>query len=653
MRFLHDPMHPSPIFYLSPGQRRASRERSIPGRGIAVAAGLLSLAGAGCDGCRSSKPYTPYTLSDNPSASASGSSAPSGGTPTEDMADAASPADAGPAFPVVQGAPPAGDGKSWPLTGDTAVAAPVGRVFGVGLVVDADGDGQRDLIAWARAPDGLRGEIWFAGGNKPQSGRTIAALPEGLSAPGCSARVELKQVGPRTVVFDFEPRCSGRNRDKAIRWVAVLRLPAAGAGSAPEIGIELRFGVPAEGESIQVAVDPRDRDGDGRDDITAAITLSGSPRPFPAAGAAASASLAFFDRPAGLSRDPSEPEASLKALALGLVTDARRRTTAPRIAAGALSLRRLLTLLCNEAGKPQITTSAGAIRCGEARLLEDAAMAEIEAARNLGDPIGTMAGLARLDALGVRRKDVDALITKSIAQVNATPLHKTAAVPVIEPSPAFSPLAWSGSGDLLVHTQGQVIRVDRISFTEAPVDAALRWPTRLAFPADQPTWKLIAVERRCDEPTLMGRFETGKPEATSVTEIPLPIVIPPHCTPSPRVTAELLGASTQGALVAVGADLIALPLSDPPRPALAESLGLPTGGAVELGAARSPDGATFAIPTGRGLLVATAKGASRSATARLWTGIDASAAYLCVPSNGGDRVACVTPPAATLYEAAR
>jgi hypothetical protein len=649
MRFLHDPMRPSPIFYSSPGRRRASPGLSRPGRAIAFAAALLSLVVAGCDSCRSSKPYTPYTLSDSPSASAS--SASDAGVPPEDMADAASPADAGPAFPVVQGALPPGDGKSWPLTGDTAVAAPVGRVFGVGLVVDGDGDGQRDLLAWARAPDGLRGELWFANGNKPESGRTIAALPEGLSAPGCSARAELKQVGLRTVVFDFDPRCGGRVRDKAIRWIAVLRLPSTGAGAVPEIGLELRFGAPAEGESLQVAVDPRDRDGDGRDDITATVTLAGSPRPFPAAGAASSASLAFFDRPAGLSRDPSEPEASLKSLAAGLVTDARRRTTAPRIAAAALSLRRLHTLLCGEAGKPQITTSAGAIRCGEGRLLEDAAMAEIEATRNLGDPIGTMAGLARLEALGIRRKDVDTLVSKSIPQVTAGPLHKTAAAPIIEPSPAFSPLAWSGAGDLLVHTQGQVIRVDRTSLSEAPVDAALRWPTRLSFPADQPAWKLIAIERRCDEPTLIARIETGKPEATGTTELPLPIAIPPRCTPSQRVTTELLGTSTQGALLAVGADLVALSLADPPRPALAESLALPPGSAVELGAARSPDGFTFAIPTVRGLLVATAKGANRNATARLWTGIDASAAYLCVPSNGGERVACVTPPSATIYEA--
>jgi hypothetical protein len=644
MRFLHDPMH---TLVISPALLRRPRRC---GSVAAVLSFALSFA-AGCDGCRSSKPYTPYTLSDSPSAAPSTGEPANTGAPAQGTTAAASPADAGPPFPVVHGAEPPGDGKRWTLEGDTAVLSPVGRTFGVGLVVDIDGDGKRDLIAWARAPDGLRGELWFAPGNKPESARTIAALPQGLSAPGCSARADLTQVGPRSVVFDFEPRCGERARDKAIRWVTVLRLPAPALGALPEIGLELRLGAPLEGESLQIAVDPRDRDGDGRDDISAVVTLSGAPRPFPTAGATAAATLAFFDRPAGLSRDPSEPETSLKALAARLVADARRKTTAPRVALATLALRRLYTLLCEETGRPLVTTSGGPIRCGASRALEDAAVAEIEAARTLGDPISAMAALARLDALGVHRKDVDALIAKSIPQSTATALYKTTAAPQIEPSPAFGPLAFDAGGDLFVHTQNKVLRVDRTSFSETPIDAPVRWPTRLSYPVDDPAWKLVTIEQRCNEPTLIARFESGKPGAVSTLELPLPIAIPPRCTPSPRVAAELLGASTQGALVAVGADLFALPLSSPPSPALAESLALPPGATVELGAGRSPDGGSLAISTARGLLVVTVKGSNRNATARLWTGIDAGAARLCVPSNGGNRIACVTPPAATIYDA--
>ncbi|MFS8066973.1 MAG: hypothetical protein ACMG6S_11430 [Byssovorax sp.] len=596
----------------------------------------------GCDSCHGGKPYTPYTLSDGPSATPVASSVaamPSGAAAPIDAGSAVD-AEAPPSFAILQGTTPPGDGKSWPLDDGVVATAPIGRTFAVGLVLDMDGDGKRDLLAWSRAPDGLRGELWFAPGGNVASARTLAAMPEGLASPGCSVATQLSQVGPRTLVLDLAPRCGARG--KAIRWIAVLRLVDA---AAPELGLELRAGAPAEGESLQVAVDARDRDGDGRNDVLATLTLSGAPHPLPSAGAQASASLAFFDRPAGLSRDPSEPEASFKAMAASLVADGRRKTTAARIPGAALALRRLHGLLCEEGGKAAITTSAGPVRCGAARAIEDAGMAEVEASLNLGEPLAALAARARLEAMGVHRKDVDALVAKSIPTVTAKVVHKTAAAPAIEPSPAFSPLAWDSAGDLLVHTVDKVIRVDHSAFAEVPIDAALTWPTRLVFPvgADAPSWKLLAVERRCDEPTLTARLASG--------EVALPIAVPPRCTPSSRVTAELLGASDQGALLAVGADVVALPLAAPLKPAILESLAPAAGAAVELGAARSPAGTTIAVPTDRGVFVATVKSGARTAKGKLWTGADLDGAYQCVPTNGADRLACVTGSTATIFEA--
>jgi hypothetical protein len=421
----------------------------------------------------------------------------------------------------------------------------------------------------------------------------------------------------------------------------VLRLVDA---AAPELGLELRLAAPAEGESLQVAVDTRDRDGDGRGDVLATITLTGAPRPLPSAGAQASAALAFFDRPAGLSRDPSEPEASFKALAAGLVADGRRKTTAARIPAAALALRRLHGLLCDEGGKAAISTSAGPVRCGDARPIEDAGMAEVEAALNLGEPVAALAGLARLEAMGVHRKDVDALMAKSIPTVTAKAVHKTTAAPAIESSPSFSPLAWDSSGDLLVHTVDRVVRMDHTAFAEAPIDAALTWPVRVASPAVvAPPWTILSVERRCDEATLMAHTDSG--------EVALPIAVPSKCTASARVTTELLGATEQGALLAVGADLVTIPLVSPLKPVVPDSLAPAAGAAVELGAARSPNGTVIAVPTDHGVFVATVKSGARTAKGKLWSGPDLFGAYLCVPSNGGERLACVTGTTATIFEA--
>src|SRR5262249_30582473 len=149
---------------------------------------------------------------------------------------------------------------------------------------DADGDGKADLCAWSRAPDGLRGELWFAPGRDPASGRALAALPGDLAAPGCNPAITLTRVGPAMVVLDFDPRCGARAREHGARWVAAFRLVPSGP---PELGLEIRLGVPAEGEALSVAVDGKDRDGDGRGDLTVTVSLAGAPRPLPGGGSAA------------------------------------------------------------------------------------------------------------------------------------------------------------------------------------------------------------------------------------------------------------------------------------------------------------------------------------------------------------------------------
>src|SRR4051794_12504537 len=114
MRFHHGPM-----------RRRA------PGLAFASLGALLLLASGGCDGCHASKPYTPYTLSDPPSAAprASNAAVAPSGSSASDPADAgaAVDAEAPPSFAIVPGTTAPGDGKSWPLDGDVVALAPIGR----------------------------------------------------------------------------------------------------------------------------------------------------------------------------------------------------------------------------------------------------------------------------------------------------------------------------------------------------------------------------------------------------------------------------------------------------------------------------------------------------------------------------------------------
>jgi hypothetical protein len=617
----------APVAHLTCVVRAARVVRVVRVVRVALMAAVPALAG--CDGCHGAKPYTPYKLSEGLDGSAHVDVAPG-------AASDAGPLDAG-GFVPVAGTTAPGDGKTWPLEGGV-VEPPAGHTFGEGLVGDVDGDGTPDLVAWSRSPDGLRGEVWFASGKAPTSGRTVVALPGDLAGPGCTTHASFTRLGPAILALDVDPRCPARGRDRGARWIAILRLSAG----APELGLELRIAAPADGETIAVALDGRDRDGDGRGDLTVTLTLSGAPRPLPGGGSAA-ATLAYFDRPAGLSRDPSEPEASLKSLATGLVAEGRKRTTAPKVASAALAARGLWALLCDE-GRQLVTTSAGPARCGDAHVIEDAAMAETEAALNLGDPVGAIAALSRVEG---RRKDLEALVAKSVPSILGRLVRTTACTPALAPAPAYGPIAFDKAGDLLVRTKDRILRVDRTSFEERPIDAAIRWPTRLAAPGEAPAWTLTAVEEPCDAPTLIGRFETGG----SSVELPLPILAPARCTAGARVPVDLLGASSQGGLFAVRGDVVAVPFDAPPKPVLAEAFAAAPGAPVELGAARSPEGSVIALMVARGALVAKLKGAARGASARLWTAPALDEAAACVPNDAADRIACAVKDAVAIYDA--
>lgn len=592
-----------------------------------VALSLTALVVSGCDSCHASKPYTPYTLTDTPAASGSSAAPP--------VADAA----AAPAFSAIPATPPPGDGARWPL-GDAAVEPPAGHAFAQGLVVDVDGDGKPDLLAWARAPDGLRGELIFATSKAPAEARMISALPDGLAASGCTADASLSQIGPRMAAFVFEPRCPGRLRERAARWAAVLRF-----GVTPEIALELRTAMPSDGEQLAVALDGRDRDGDGRGDVTFTFTLTGAPRPLPGGGSAA-ASLAYFDRSAGLSRDPTEPETSLKALAASLVSAGRKKTTAPSVPGAALAARRLRAAICDDSGHALISTTAGPVRCGADQLVEQTLISEVEAAYNLADPVTAFAVAARLDALGQRRKDVDGLLAKLAPPVAGTLARATGAVAVSVPASAFAPIAFDESGDLLVRTRDKVIRVDKATFAESTADPQPAWPRDLAFPeGDAPTWRLGAVEDGCDTAVVRASFILdGTP-----TVLPLPVLTPARCAEGTRAPVNLLGMGAQGYLVAVRGEILAIPAASPPKATLAESFA--SAGPVPRGAARSPDGGTIAVTTPRGALVAAVKGTGRGVSARLWTGPQIDNAGPCVPANGGARLACVVKEGVAIYDA--
>ena len=234
------------------GERVSILRRLAPGVVGLVSSAWIASA-CGCDGCQR-KPYTPYMLSDNPAVrterdGAAGPNALDAGRAHDDALELTA---------VAANVAP-GDGTTWPLTNGAAMPPP-GRRFESGIVLDADGDGTANLVAWGKTPDGLGGNVWFVSGTALATLASVVTVPVDVAEPGCLATASLSQVGARTLWIDFLPRCSGSTHTRVYRWMAAIRLrPHA----PPEPALELRLRPPAEGgpwtlpssESTRIAMD--------------------------------------------------------------------------------------------------------------------------------------------------------------------------------------------------------------------------------------------------------------------------------------------------------------------------------------------------------------------------------------------------------------
>src|SRR5262249_50822856 len=130
--------------------------------------------------------------------------------------------------------------------------------------------------------------------------------------PGCVTSTRLVQTGKSSVLVDTTASCpAGLMARVPVEALSIV----APASSRPEV-LSLRLAAPGPGELLAVDADSSDRDGDGREDVKVVLTLIGPE------GAKASAALAYVDRAAGVSRDASEPRASLAAAAKAILAKA-------------------------------------------------------------------------------------------------------------------------------------------------------------------------------------------------------------------------------------------------------------------------------------------------------------------------------------------
>jgi hypothetical protein len=530
-------------------------------------------------------------------------------------------------------APP--NATRWKL-GDRELEAPGGRVFAQALQADFDGDERGEVLTWTlpAPPPGApepanpgQGELWLfrSEGAPARLFEQPGFIPIG---PECQHKTALTQTGPRTVTLDVAATCKANLVARSpVQGIAVI----APLAERPLI-LLLRAALPANGETLALAVDSTDRDEDGRDDAKVTITVqkAGSARP-------ASADVVWLDRAAGTSRDAREPARSLARGASIEATRAKGKTTSKTVGDGVGNLRRLYAALCAEGSVPRIFDADGSpLPCGDLRsLVDDLATAEMTAALTRKDFVEAAATLARDGWYHAamskdRRAKLTTAFESAVTLVDAGPIASLNALPARRTAAArWSPLRFEDDGSLLIQSSQAVVRVTPDGREHALGEDAgpVRWPLEVT---NQERLRWTGVVQPCDraEIELSLTDATGAAAAPVVTRLlaPRPGPCRGGLRPGPSLTAiswqaagleALVGGSPVGPSTSVGEAAL--------RP------GQP-------GSPRSPDGRSMIVPTPLGLLIIHEQGAE------LWRGdglSDTRALSDCVVANRQERAACI------------
>jgi hypothetical protein len=518
--------------------------------------------------------------------------------------------------------------------------APPGSVFVSAIVRDFDGDEKKDAFAIVRPADvNDPGVLVLYRGAAPGVAATFAP-PGGLARDASCVPVDrLEGAGKRAVFVEIGVHCAQHASTAPGRWIAVVtgdtaaRAIVAATISDPE-------GAPALSVDAEVA----DRDGDGRDDLALRVALEGGGPPLEP-GPRVTATVAWLDRPAGLSRDASATEASFAALASAAAAKASRASEAPSVPGYVAMGRALWRAVCSDGGAPRLASTAGTgtIACGGARALEDLGLAEVKAFVTMGD--GWRAALAfdraqRPPAASTasRAREAQGWIEK-VAPVSKTKTVRAfAAVPIAASGrePTWGPLAFEASGKLLVRTKAGVVRVDPDLGDEAAATDVGEWKATVTSADGGVRW--IETYDPCDGLPLRAAFEPASGDDLKEVALPVAAPIGGKCAGSRGAAARAvpvawgpggLEAIVEGEPVLVAGDLSR-------ASALAAFLDQP----VALGAPRSPDGKTYVMATGAGIVVRGAGGKSR-----LYRSADIDGSYAeqrgCVVSTDATHVACV------------
>lgn len=403
--------------------------------------------------------------------------------------------------------------------GEGLVIDGAGREIANVLTRDFDNDGKKDALAILRPPPAerkpgsLSGQLVFVHGGDPAPPAAIVMGPLIGQWPACVATARLERVGPRSAYAEIGSTCP-----KAVgtRSVVVVRL----AGPVPTVSFDATVTDPKDTTPIAIDVDTNDRDKDGLDDVTLHLTIEGL-----------ETKLAFYDRPAGPSRDPEEPEASLQKIA------SRVKAAKPKDVPSLVEQTRMLyRAMCEEGGAPRITgiRGAGPVSCGSSKSLEDVGIAEVKALAQEGDVFGAffaaeIAQAAPATKTASRKAEIEKNLALAAPTTDAKGT-KTVAVPVdapFDPQPQWGPLAFEPSGKLLVRKGKAVTRVDPETGSNELADVPA-WSSEVLSPDQKKRW--IEAYQACEGTAFRASFAILENDGMSEASLPFAPRLGRGCT---------------------------------------------------------------------------------------------------------------------------
>ncbi|AKF05537.1 hypothetical protein DB32_002686 [Sandaracinus amylolyticus] len=475
--------------------------------------------------------------------------------------------------------------------------------------IDLDRDGDRDVVLVTGGTGAHGPRVLFASRDGAAFAAPIELATTPALASGCTIdRATLRALSDDRLAAEADATCASGDAPRVLHVIAIA------AEARPRVlerfVLRARAVDVAPAESLALRIE--DRDGDGHADLVADVALRAE-----GVEAAADVSLAFLDRPAGLARDATEPEARIAALAQEARTALRRHPDRARaIASRALTL---WDALCREPGRARLEIGGAAgVPCGRSAGAGRALAVLAQAAARTSDPLLALDALSRLGStsqISVRDGERDAARSALDGLANAAlTIHEGPALEAPrERGPRRSVLAFLAEDRLLV--RGSAPRV--ITLESGGEQRGADAESSLAMVDPSGGRRLVAIERRCAGTVLvigpvdaLADLGGARHDALIAPRRPPPGAPCPDLTPALRADEDgwrALGWAPQGVLLARGTELRVVPLDLEGR-AAGDPVVLEAGAAIPAPIApghATADARVYAYATSAGLVVIT------------------------------------------------